>query len=85
MEVVIREVSFVVIREVSLHSHCHSTSYIPSYYYYIKQILFIPEENVHYKANDGKCNSQAGQDSVDDKEGQIDVDKPLILGNSNWN
>lgn len=46
-------------------------------------ILSFLEDEVHGQTDNGKANANAGEDGVDYEQGTADVDKPLILGNSN--
>lgn len=45
-------------------------------------ILSFLEDEVHDEADNGKANTNTGEDGVDYEEGLANVDKLLILGNS---
>ena len=49
----------------------------------LRYLLSFLEYEIHDKTDNGKADPNAGEDRVDNKESTADVDKLLILGNSN--
>ena len=46
-------------------------------------VLSFLEDEVHGETDNGKANANAGEDCVDYEQGRADVDKLLILGDTN--
>ena len=61
----------------------HHRKCLHGYGYPCFNLLSLLEDEVHGETDDGKANANAGEDGVDYEQGTADVDKLLILGNSN--
>ena len=46
-------------------------------------LLSVLEDEVHGETDDGKADANAGENGVDYEQGMADINKLLILGNSN--